>query len=158
MTDLSHPNTAFGAPGVEPRWTHANKEGIGCAYAASSRVWYTIFNGHLTEIYYPTGDRPQVRDLIYMVSDGKTFFHDENRDMPHETERLCPSLGYTVRRRDAENRYQIEKTILADPHLPVVLQHTRVTGDNEFLDQLKLYVQCAPHMQVGGWHNEARIE
>jgi glucoamylase len=63
-----------------------------------------------------------------------------------------------VRRRDAENRYQIEKTILADPHLPVVLQHTRVTGDNEFLDQLKLYVQCAPHMQVGGWHNEARIE
>ena len=28
----------------------------------------------------------------------------------------------------------------------------------DFLSQLKLYVLCAPHMEVGGWHNEARIE
>ena len=158
MTDLSRPNVAFGAPGTEPRWTHANKEGVGCAYAASSRVWYTVFNGLLTEIYYPTVDRPQVRDLTYLVTDGKTFFHDEKRDMPHQTQRLCPSLGYTVQRHDRENRYQIEKTILADPHLPVVLQHTKITGDAEFLNQLKLYALCAPHMEVGGWHNEARIE
>ena len=158
MTDLAHPNIAFGAPGTEPRWTHANKEGVGTAYAASSRVWYTLFNGHLTEIYYPTVDSPQVRDLSYLVTDGKTFFHDEDRGLPHETKRMCPSLGYVVQRGDADSRYHIEKTILADPHLPVVLQHTKITGDADFLDQLKLYVLCAPHMEVGGWGNEARIE
>ena len=98
---------------------------MGCAYSAASRVWYTLFNGHLTEIYYPTVDRPQVRDLIYPVTDGKTFCHDEQRDMAHETQVLYPSLGYAVLRRDRENRYQIIKTILADPHLPVVLQHIR---------------------------------
>ncbi len=158
MTDLARPETAFGAPGTEPRWTHASKEGVGCAYAAASRVWYTVFNGHLTEIYYPTVDRPQVRDLTYLVTDGKTFFHDEQRDMPHETQRICPALGYTVQRHDDENRYRIEKTLIADPHLPVVLQHTKISGDDEVLSGLKLYVLCAPHMEVGGWHNEGRIE
>lgn len=158
MTDHTRTQTAFGAPGTEPRWTHANKEGVGTAYSAAARVWYTLFNGYLTEIYYPTVDRPQVRDLIYLVTDGKSFFHDEQRDLPHETQRLCPSLGYTVQRHDPQGRYHIEKTIIGDPHLPCVLQHTRITGDEDFLNQLKLYVLCAPHMEVGGWGNTARVE
>ena len=33
---------AFGAPGIEPRWTHGNKDGVGTAYAASSRIWFTL--------------------------------------------------------------------------------------------------------------------
>ena len=158
MTDTARSHIAFGAPGTEPRWTHANKEGAGCAYSAASRVWYTVFNGHLTEIYYPTVDRPQVRDLTYLVTDGKTFFHDEQRDMPHETQRMCPALGYTVQRRGKNDLYQLEKTIIADPHLPVVLQHTKITGDETVLNGLKLYALCAPHIEVGGWHNDALIE
>jgi hypothetical protein len=27
---------AFGKPGIEPRWTHSNKSGVGTAYSASS--------------------------------------------------------------------------------------------------------------------------
>ena len=53
---------AFGAPGMPPRWTSSEKQAVGTAYSASSRVWYTISHGILNEIYYPTIDRPQVRD------------------------------------------------------------------------------------------------
>ena len=65
---------AFGKPGIEPRWTHSNKAGVGTAYSTSSYLWCTIWDGIFTEVYYPTVDRPQLRDLQYLVTDGTTFF------------------------------------------------------------------------------------
>ena len=44
---------AFGSPGAEPGWRHGGKEGVGTAYAASSRVWFTFCNGIITEVYDP---------------------------------------------------------------------------------------------------------
>jgi hypothetical protein len=40
---------AFGAPGIEPRWTSSAKTGIGTAYHTSSRVWFTISHGIVNE-------------------------------------------------------------------------------------------------------------
>ena len=59
---------AFGVPGIEPRWTHSNKDGVGTAYSISSQVWFTVWNGVVTEVYYPTIDRPQIRDLQALAS------------------------------------------------------------------------------------------
>ena len=56
---LDDEGPAFGAPGVEPRWTSSEKDAVSTAYAASSRVWFTVSHGTLNEIYYPTIDRPQ---------------------------------------------------------------------------------------------------
>src|SRR5213076_245311 len=44
---------AFGAPGIEPRWTSSTKEGVGTAYHTSCRVWFTLSHGIVNEIYYP---------------------------------------------------------------------------------------------------------
>ena len=39
----------------------------------------------MNEVYYPTIDRPQIRDLQYLISDGETFFRDERQlDNTHE--------------------------------------------------------------------------
>ncbi|HWF66044.1 MAG TPA: hypothetical protein VN670_01995, partial [Acidobacteriaceae bacterium] len=54
--------SAFGAPGMPPRWTSSEKDAVVTAYSASSRVWFTVSHGILNEIYYPTIDRPQTRD------------------------------------------------------------------------------------------------
>ena len=67
---------APGGPGIPPRWTRGSKDAVGTAYSTSSRIWYTLANGVVTECYYPTIDSPQIRDLQYLVSDGETFFHD----------------------------------------------------------------------------------
>lgn len=61
MTILRGDREAFGGPGIEPRWTQGGKEGVGTAYSATSRVWFTFWNGVVTEVYYPTIDRPQAR-------------------------------------------------------------------------------------------------
>ena len=91
-------NIAFGAPGIEPRWTNGAKEGVGTAYAASCRVWFTIWRGVLTECYYPTVDLPQIRDLQFLITDERSFLHEEktrsgNLDRTHRT-----SVGLPHRR------------------------------------------------------------
>src|SRR5438132_835012 len=43
------------------------------------------------------------------------------------------------------------------PHLPCVLQHVRVTGENAFLKDLRLHLLCAPHLEVGGAGNNGHI-
>src|SRR5271166_3085896 len=102
---------APGGPGIPPRWTRGSKDAVGTAYSTSSRLWYTIANGVVTECYFPTIDSPQVRDLQYLVSDGETFFHDERRNMLTTTECLgTAALGVKVTNTDPEGRYSIEKT------------------------------------------------
>ena len=153
-----HNGRAFGHPGIEPRWTHGGKDGVGTAYAASSRIWFTMWNGVITEVYYPTVDRPQLRDLQYLITDGRSFFHEEKRHLASKFERLSDhTLGYRCTNSDPDGRYTINKEVITDPHLPCVLEHTRLTGSAEFLRQLRLYVLCAPHLEVGGWGNNGHV-
>ena len=55
--NASENSTAFGAPGIEPRWTSSAKEGVGTAYHTSCRLWFTLSHGIINEIYYPRVDR-----------------------------------------------------------------------------------------------------
>jgi glucoamylase len=150
---------AFGKPGIEPRWTHSNKAGIGTAYSASSHLWFTIWNGIVTEVYYPTIDRPQLRDLQFLVTDGKTFFHEEKRDLTVRMERISDhALGYRCTNADPDGRYTITKEVIGDPHLPCLLQHTQITSkDSAFLAGLKIFALCAPHLEIGGAGNNGYI-
>ncbi|MBI4460753.1 MAG: glucan 1,4-alpha-glucosidase, partial [Acidobacteria bacterium] len=158
MAKLRGSRVAFGRPGIEPRWAQGNKDGVGAAYSADSRVWFTLFRGVISEVYYPTVDRPQIRDLQYLVTDGESFFHEEKRHLNSKVERLFPDgLGYRVTTSDPEGRYAIHKDVIADPHLPCVLQHTRIVADQPFLSRLRLYALCAPHLGGGGWDNNAYV-
>jgi glucoamylase len=149
---------AFGGPGIPPRWTHASKDGVGTAYASSSRLWFTIWNGVVTEVYYPTVDRPQLRDFQFLITDGESFFHEEKRHLRSMTERLSHHvLGYRITNSDPEGRYSIVKEVLSDPHLPCLLVNTTLSGEESFLQRLRLYALCAPHLGMGGWGNNARV-
>jgi glucoamylase len=155
---LEKNNPAPGGPGIVPKWTFGAKDAIGTAYAISSRLWYTLANGVVTEVYFPTIDTPQMRDLQFLVSDGETFFHDERRHTVSTTEcRESAALGYTVTNSDPQGRYSIEKTIIGDPHLPCLLIHTKFNVAKEWQGRLQLYVLCAPHLQIGGYHNNAQV-
>jgi glucoamylase len=148
---------AFGAPGMEPRWTSSRKDAVGTAYASSSRVWFTVSHGVLNEIYYPTIDRPQVRDMEFLFTDGETFFHEEKRHLQHEFEYIdADALGVRVMERDPMGRYMMTKEIVCDPHHPIVLQHVRITGDEAVLSRMKAYALLAPHLEVGGAGNSGR--
>src|SRR5215472_17596839 len=151
-------NPAPGGPGIPPRWAPGAKDAVGTAYAVSSRVWYTVANGVITEVYYPTIDTPQMRDLQYLVTDGETFFHDERRHMRTENDCVTTAaLGFKVTNFDKDGRYSIEKQIIGDPHLSCLLVHTKFNVAPEWQGKLRFYVLCAPHLQIGGLHNNGAV-
>ena len=148
--------SAFGHPGIAPTWSTSTKDGIGTAYATSSRTWFTLALGIVTEIYYPTIDRPQIRDAQFLVTDGETFFHEEKRDLTHETVRLeTHTLGYHVITSDPQGRYRIEKDVICDPHQSAVLINARLVPAAGWENKLRLYFLLAPHLEVGGGNNSA---
>jgi len=154
---LDDDGPAFGAPGVEPRWTSSEKDAVSTAYAASSRVWFTISHGTLNEIYYPTIDHPQTRDMELMFSDGETFFHEEKRDLDydfHYIDSSAPAVRVTAS--DLKGRYTVTKEFISDPHHPVVLMNVKISGDEDVLSRLKCYALLAPHLDGGGAGNSAR--
>ncbi len=151
--------TAFGAPGMAPRWSHSNKDGVGTAYSADSRLWFTMWRGIVTEVYFPTIDRPQLRDLEFLLTDGTSFFHEEKRHVRSVTERSGEhALAYRVRGEDPEANYRIHKQVLADPHLPTLLVQSRIELLRPSLTgRLRLFALASPHLDVGGWGNSATV-
>ena len=143
---------------MEPRWTRGAKDAVGTAYSTSSKVWYTLAGGCLTEIFYPTIDSPQVRDVQFLVSDGKTFCDEERRHMRAAIENVAEAaLGFNVTSHDRQGRYTLKKTVLGDPHQNCLLIRTQLIASPEFQDKLQLYVLAAPHMGIGGFHNNAEV-
>src|SRR6266516_4266018 len=138
---------AFGAPGIEPRWTSSAKEGVGTAYHTSCRLWFTLSHGIVNEIYYPRVDQPNTRDFEFLISDGETFCHEEKRDLNHLVEypeRDC--LLYRLTNSEPNGRYRLIKHVLTDPHRSVLLVHTKVEILDESLrGKLRLYALVAPH-------------
>ncbi len=153
---MSTISEAFGRPGIPPRWTSSSKEGVGTAYSSGSRVWFTLSHGILNEIYYPTIDRPQTRDMEFLITDGETFFHEEKRDLKSTISYVQEhTLAYQVESADPGGRYRLEKEIIADPHQPCVLIHMRLRASAEWGERLRIYALLAPHLDGGGWGNSA---
>jgi glucoamylase len=158
MDDHNRQNVAFGAPGMEPRWTRGAKDAVGTAYSTSSKIWYTLAGGCVTEIFYPTIDSPQVRDVQFLVSDGKTFCDEERRHMRASTVHVAEAaLGFNVTSEDRFGRYKLKKTVIGDPHQNCLLIRTQLITSGDYKDKLQLYVLAAPHMGIGGWHNNGEI-
>ncbi|MGH6737039.1 MAG: glycoside hydrolase family 15 protein [Methyloceanibacter sp.] len=61
-----------------PTWAPARKDLVG-ASLGSSRLWFTIAQGIVTEVYYPRIDIPQIKDLGFIIADDKGFWVELRR-------------------------------------------------------------------------------
>ena len=150
---------AFGKPGIEPRGRIATR------MASARHTPHPAISGSRSgkglspkSTIRPI-DRPQLRDLQYLVTDGSTFFQEEKRDLKVSVERISDhALGYRCTNADPDGRYTITKELIGDPHLPCLLHHTRITGkEKSFLANLKIFALCAPHLEIGGAGNNGYI-
>jgi glucoamylase len=109
----------------------------------------------VNEIYYPHVDKPNTRDFQFLISDGETFCHEEKRDLDHVIEypeRDC--LFYRLTNSEPNGRYRLIKHVLSDPHLSVLLVHTKIEIFDESLrGKLRLYALLAPHLAGFGAGN-----
>ena len=157
MAIIHNSRPATGGPGIAPRWTRGAKDAVGTAYSVAASIWFTSSAGILNEIYYPTIDRPQTRDLQLLVTDGKTFVRDE-RSMVHEIDYIDRhALGLKITNSDPEHGYRIVKEVIVDPHQECVLINAHLEGEPEKLKQLRLFALVAPHLEGGGANNNGNV-
>jgi glucoamylase len=146
---------APGAPGERAIWTEADKDGFGTSYTTASKVWYTLDDGALTEVYYPDIGTPSVRDLQFIVSDGETFAELETEATNHQVRLLDGgrSLTYQQVNTDESSDYRITKTYVTDPSRSTVL--VDVTFESLTGQPYQLYALYDPSLSNGGDNDTA---
>ena len=60
-------------PGALSHFDLARKDCVGTARNTTSKVWFTVANGVLSDVYFPTNDNTNVETLQYLVTDGSTL-------------------------------------------------------------------------------------
>ena len=72
------------APSVHPaslsHFDLARKDCLGNGPQHDSKIWYTVANGVLSDVYAPTIDTTNVETMQYLVTDGSTFTDLQTRD------------------------------------------------------------------------------
>ncbi len=153
--------SAPGAPGIAPTWSSSAKDAVGTSVVAS-RVWFTVGRGILDEVYWPRVDRPQIRDLGFILADGAGFWSEVKRDAVHEVRYPTPDVpAITVTHRHAQ--YVLTLRICVDDHADVVRIEAELTDRREGTaitrqgTPLRLYALVAPHLGSTGLGNRAWV-
>jgi glucoamylase len=140
---------APGAPGIAPTWTSSNKDLVGTSLGPG-RLWFTLGFGIVNEVYYPRVDIPQIRDLGFIVADGKGFWCEIKRLDNYELRLPSPGIpAPTIVHR--HERFELGLRIAPDPQRDVLLLEVVLTGDPD----LRPYVLLAPHVGGSGRDNAA---
>ncbi|HEY6122711.1 MAG TPA: glycoside hydrolase family 15 protein, partial [Pyrinomonadaceae bacterium] len=144
-------NNAPGGPGNDAHWPSAAKTGFGTANSIGSKVWFTIVDGALSEVFYPTLDMPNVQTLQLIIVDGSSV-QTEINDTNHQTEVLDRNALTFRQVNTAKNRsYTITKTYVCDPQHNTVLIDVEFSGDV----QATVYVYYDPSLNNSGMHDTA---
>jgi len=104
-------------------WPTAAKDGFGTSTTLASKVWFTLADGVMTEVFYPRIDLPNVQSLQFQVVTG-TKIENEINDTVHRLELPNPaSLTFRQINRAKSGAYTITKTYITDPRRSTVLIH-----------------------------------
>jgi len=143
---------APGAPGANATWNEANLQGFADSLGSDSKVWYTLGDGELENVFYPETDTPDTFGLQYIVSNGSSFADTETADTTHAISLVDPtSLVWQQVNTATNGDFTITKTYVADPSRSVVLIET--TFDNLTSTPLQLYADYLPQLNNDGMGN-----
>src|SRR6185437_9492388 len=108
---------APGAPGKDAHWPSAAKNGFGTSNTLNSKVWFTLNNGVMTEVYYPRLDVPNVQLLQFLFVDAdRQHVETEADDTTHHIVVPDPAaLIFSQTNTARSGAYTITKTYVTDP-------------------------------------------
>ena len=134
-----------------PVWATAQKECVGTALG-SSRLWFTIGRGMVTEVFYPRIDIPQIRDLGFIIADDQGFWQELKVLPDYTIELVDPGIPFpTIHHR--HERFTFTLQVCADPSRDVLLLDFTLEGD----DTLRPYLLCAARLGEDAEQNRAWV-
>lgn len=150
MTETVNPSGTAPAPDNNfPTWSPANKDAVGTSLG-KSRLWFTVAQGIVTEVYYPRPDIPQLKDMGFIIADGAGFWLEIRRlndYTVHWENETIPAITVT----HSHPRFTLILKICVDPERDVLLLDFALTGDKT----LQLYVLAAPRLGENTTDNQA---
>ncbi len=84
---MKAPQAAFS----HPTWSHAGKDMVGTSLGFS-RLWFTVAEGIVTEVYYPRIDIPQIKDLGFIIADDQGFWVELRQLRDYEVSQPNPAV------------------------------------------------------------------
>ena len=148
---------APGGPGADAQWATAGKQGVGTSTNLESKVWFTLAQGVMTEVYYPDVTVANVQMLQFVVVDptGKTL-ETERDDAIHEIKvqgHNSPTFQQINIARSG--KWKITKTYTTDVQRNTVL--IRVSFDTKRTG-LVLFLYYDPSLGNSGLHDTGFIK
>jgi len=144
-------NTAPDGPGALSHFDLARKDCLGTARNTTSKVWYTVAGGLLSDVYFPTHDNTNVETLQYVVTDGSTYTDLQARDMTYTVQALdARALDCRVTATAKSGKYRIVTDYLTDTANDTVVMKASFQPLVGALAAYKLYVVFDPTVNGNG--------
>jgi glucoamylase len=118
-------STATDGPGAVSHQDQSRKDCVGTARNTTSKIWYTIANGVLSDVYAPTVDATNVETMQYLVTDGSTFTDLQSRDTTYTATSDPTGMICTITSTAKSKAYKLVSTYLTDPVRDSVVVHTQ---------------------------------
>jgi glucoamylase len=142
---------ATDGPGALSHFDLARKDCVGTARNTTSKVWFTVANGVLSDVYFPTNDNTNVETLQYLVSDGSSFTDLQTRDTTYTVQATDDrALTCRVTTTAKSGRYKIVTDYTTDPSRPTVLIRSKFVALKGRLSDYRLYVRHDPTLNGNG--------
>src|SRR2546423_2932540 len=142
---------ASDGPGSLSHFDLARKDCLGTARNTTSKVWFTIATGVLSDVYYPTVDNTNVETMQFIVRDGQSFTDLQTREMNYTVQASnAPALECRVISTAKSGRYRVTTDYLADPSRNSVVIRTHfeaLQGDSR---NYHLYLRYDPSINGNG--------
>jgi glucan 1,4-alpha-glucosidase len=138
-------------PGAMSHFALARKDCVGTALTNRSKVWFTVADGVLSDVHYPTNDTTNNETLQYIVTDGKSFTDLQTRDMTYTVQALDKrALTCRVVATAKSRKYRITTDFLTDPNRPTVILHSRFEALKGRARDYRVYARFDPNLNGNG--------
>ncbi|MBO1756129.1 glucodextranase DOMON-like domain-containing protein [Allobranchiibius sp. CTAmp26] len=135
------PGAASDGPGAASYQAQSRKDCVGTARNRTSKVWYTVANGVLSDVFAPTVDATNVKTMQYIVSDGSSFTDLQTRDTTYTVRSDASGMACTVTSTAKSGKYRLVTTYVTDPARDSVVTHTQYQPLTAAAAAYKIYVR-----------------
>jgi glucoamylase len=136
----------------DPVWASARKDMVGTALG-TSRVWFTMAQGVVSEVYYPRIDIPQIRDIGFIIADDAGFWCELRHHANYTVEWADDGIPAAIITHH-HPRFTFTLRVCTDPYRDVLLIDYALSGEETLL----AHVLLAPRLGEDSDNNCAWAE
>jgi len=116
-------------------------------------LWYTLVDGALSEVFFPTLDRVALHELRFFASAGGAPPVDDAADGQHAITWLSPGIP-AFKVDSTHHEYRLTKEFFSDPEENALLISATFTPE---LPDVRLYMQASAHWAPGSEGNFGQV-